>query len=227
MFRREDFLDFKMTRAKVVAQSIMYHAYEQDPTIGIVRITGFDLGTPAQFKNACETLMKDGATRFIFDVRYNPGGDLSAITDILDYLLPEGPIVRIVDKEGKEVTYGSDADELDVPMCVLVNGNTASAAELFSSALQDYKKATIIGTVTFGKGTVQQILSLGDGSGIGISYRMYCPPFSDNYEGVGVQPDVVLELDESLAEKNIYLITDEEDNQLQKAVEILNGENDK
>ena len=160
--------------------------------------------------------------KLIFDVRYNPGGDLRSIVSILDYLLPEGPIVRITDKDGNVVeTYESDADSLDLPMCVLTNGSTASAAELFTSALKDYKKATVVGTNTYGKGTVQTVIGLPDGSGIGISYRLYNPPFSDNYEGVGIAPDYEVEPDKSLEGKNIYKITDSEDNQLQKAVEIL------
>ena len=200
----------------------MYHSYEADPTIGIIKILSFDLGTPAQFKEACETLIEGGATRFVFDVRYNPGGDLTSICSILDYLLPEGPIVHIVDAQGGEEVINSDASELDLPMCVLVNGNTASAAELFSSALQDYDKAELVGTTTYGKGTMQTIIRLSDNTGLGISYRMYNPPYSENYEGVGVKPDVEIEMDESLANKNIYKITDDEDTQLQKAIEILN-----
>ena len=157
----------------------------------------------------------------MFDVRYNPGGDLESITEILDYLLPEGPIVRIVDADGNEDVRYSDASELDMPMCVLVNSSTASAAELFSSALQDYDKAELVGTVTYGKGTMQTIIRLADNTGLGISYRMYNPPYSDNYEGVGVQPDYVVEMDEGVADKNIYKITDAEDTQLQKAIELL------
>ena len=221
VLRGEELIDFSIERGYVNEQSVMYHVYEPDPTIGIVKILSFNLGTPEQFKAACEELIAGGVTKFVFDVRYNPGGDLESITEILDYLLPEGPIVRIVDAEGNEDVRYSDADELDMPMCVLVNSSTASAAELFSSALQDYNKAELVGTVTYGKGTMQTIIRLADNTGIGISYRMYNPPFSDNYEGVGVQPDYVVEMDESVADKNIYKITDEEDTQLQKAIELL------
>ena len=129
--------------------------------------------------------------------------------------------IGIVEGDGKESSRTSDANELDVPMCVLINENTASAGELFASALQDYDKAALVGTVTYGKGTVQRILSLPDGTGLGISYSMYYPPFSDNYEGIGVQPDYPCEMDEKLANKSIYKITDAEDTQLQKAIEVL------
>ena len=173
---------------------------------------------------AIADLTAKGAKSLIFDVRYNPGGALTGIVDTLDYLLPEGPIIRIVDREGNEEVIESDADWLDIPMAVLVNGSTASAAELFTSALQDYEMAVVIGTTTYGKGTMQSVVSLPDGSGISISYRMYNPPYSPNYEGIGITPDITLDLDASLAEKNFYKITDDEDNQLQMAVSILRGE---
>ena len=214
-------IDYSIKRGYVNEQTVMSHVYEADPTIGIVKILSFDQGTPLQFKEACQTLMDGGVKRFVFDVRYNPGGDLEAICEILDYLLPEGPTIRIVEGDGKESSRTSDANELDVPMCVLINENTASAGELFASALQDYDKAALVGTVTYGKGTVQRILSLPDGTGLGISYSMYYPPFSDNYEGIGVQPDYPCEMDEKLANKSIYKITDAEDTQLQKAIEVL------
>ena len=223
VLRGEELIDFRIKRGYVNEQTVMSRTLESDPTIGIVRILSFDLGTPGQFKEACQNLIDGGAKKFIFDVRYNPGGDLRSIVEILDYLLPKGLIVRITDKDGNVVeTYTSDASSLDLPICVLTNGSTASAAELFTSALKDYEKATVVGTNTYGKGTVQTIIPLSDGTGIGISYRLYCPPFSDNFEGVGIAPDVEVEPDESLAGKNIYKITDSEDNQLQKAVEILN-----
>lgn len=223
VLRGEELIDFRIKRGYVNEQTVMSRTLESDPTIGIVKILSFDLGTPGQFKEACQNLIDGGVKKFIFDVRYNPGGDLRSIVEILDYLLPEGPIVRITDKDGNVVeTYTSDASSLDLPICVLTNGSTASAAELFTSALKDYEKATVVGTNTYGKGTVQTIIPLSDGTGIGISYRLYCPPFSDNFEGVGVAPDVEVEPDESLAGKNVYKITDSEDNQLQKAVEILN-----
>ena len=163
------------------------------------------------------------------DVRNNPGGYLNTIQDILDTLLPEGPVIRTIDKKGTEaVVYESDSEYLAVPIAVLVNGNTASAAELFASALQDYAArgevdAVIVGVQTYGKGSMQTIERLPDGSGVKATYRYYCPPYSDNYDGIGVMPDVVVELDEALVGKNVYLITDEEDNQLAAAIAALNS----
>ncbi len=221
VLRGNETFDYAIKRGYINEQTVMSHVYADDPTIGIIKILSFDLGTPAQFKTACDELQQKGVDRFIFDVRYNPGGELEAICEVLDFLLPEGPMVRIVDSDGTETERTSDNNEFTAPMCVLVNGSTASAAELFASALQDYDKATLIGETTYGKGTVQRIMALPDGSGFGISCSMYYPPFSDNFEGIGVTPDIPCEMDESLADKNIYKITDAEDTQLQRAIEEL------
>lgn len=215
-------VEFSILRGYVTEQTVMHHVYEADKTVGIVKISSFDMATPEQFFSAVEAIREAGCDKLVLDVRYNPGGELTSICEVLDYLLPEGPVIRTVDKTGKEETiYVSDKKELDMPMAVLVNGSTASAGELFCSALQDYDKATIVGTVTYGKGCMQTIRQLSDGSGLSVTYRYYCPPFSENYDGVGVQPDVTVELDEALQSKNIYKITDAEDNQLHAAVEAV------
>ncbi len=215
-------VDFSIIRDLVEDTTVEYHMYEGD--IGIIRITEFAENTGESVRVAIADLTSKGASKLVFDVRYNPGGALDGIVDTLDYILPEGPIIRIVDKEGNEEVISSDANALDIPMAVLVNGSTASAAELFTSALQDYGLATIIGTQTYGKGTMQRVVSLPDGSGLSLSIRMYNPPYSENYEGIGITPDVVMELDEELLEKNFYKITDDEDNQLGTAIKILRGE---
>ncbi len=213
-----------LTREKVTELSVMYHAYEKDPTVGIVRITSFAAKTPEQFFEAVDALRAGGAQRLVVDLRNNTGGNLTAICNILDYLLPDGPIVHLTDKDGNVLqTISSSASSLDMPMAVLTNGSTASAAELFASAMKDYKRATIVGTVTYGKGTALQEFKLNDGSAVMISTMLYNPPFSENFEGKGVEPDHVVELDEALRDKNMYKITDEEDNQLQAAIAILNG----
>lgn len=215
-------IEFSITRGYVTEVTVLSHLCTTDPTVGIIKITGFDLSTPAQFTEAVETLRRDGATRLVFDVRYNPGGDLTSITDILDYLLPEGPIIRMVDKAGNNNEISSDANELQMPMAVLANESTASAAELFTAALKDYKKAVIVGKTTYGKGSMQSVFALQDGSAVKLTTRMYFPPFSDSYEGIGILPDLDVAMDESLANKNIYKITDEEDTQLQAAIDWLN-----
>ncbi len=223
VLRGEDYsesIDFTIVREKVISQSVMYHVYGPDNSVGYIKITGFDAQTPQQFADAVEDLTKkQGCDKLAIDLRYNPGGELSSIVTVLDYILPEGPIVRIFDANGNEVkTYHSESTELDIPMVVLVNGSTASAAELFTAAVRDYNKAQVVGTTTYGKGCMQTTTQLSDGSAVTITYRMYNPPFSENYHGVGIVPDVIVELDEALAEKNIFKITDEEDNQLAVAV---------
>ncbi|MBQ3859557.1 MAG: S41 family peptidase [Clostridia bacterium] len=211
-------VDFKIARDKVTEVTVMYHVYGPDDSIAVVRITSFDATTPVQFVKAVELLRAGGCDKLIVDLRYNPGGELSSIVTTLDYILPEGPIVRIIDADGKEVdAYYSEASELDMPMAVLVNGSTASAAELFTSAVRDYHKATIVGTTTYGKGCMQTTIPLKTGGAVSVTYRMYNPPFSDNYHGIGIIPDVEVELDEELQKINTYKLTDDEDNQLAAA----------
>ena len=215
-------VDFEITREVVKEITVMAHVYDLDSTVGVIKITGFDAQTPVQFVEAVEDLQKQGCDKLVIDLRYNPGGELSSIVTTLDYILPDGPIIRIFDADGNEVqTYYSEATELNMPMSVLVNGSTASAAELFTSAVRDYNKATIVGTTTYGKGCMQTTIPLSDMSAVSVTYRMYNPPFSDNYHGIGIVPDVEVELDEALADKNIYKITDAEDNQLHAAVEVF------
>ncbi|MBQ4575922.1 MAG: S41 family peptidase [Clostridia bacterium] len=221
VLRGNETLEFEVLRGTVETITVMSHMVEGSADVGYIKILQFTSVTPEQFKAAIAELQGLGATKFVFDVRYNPGGELNSITTILDYLLPEGPIIRVVDGEGnEEVTY-SDAASFDAPIAVLVNGSTASAAELFSCALKDYNKATLVGTTTYGKGTMQTVIPLSDNSAFSVSYRMYNPPYSDNYEGIGITPDIEVELDEALVNKNIYKITDAEDNQLQAALAAL------
>lgn len=208
-------------RRKIENATTEYRMYDDE--IGIVRIYSFSATTDEAVKEAVNALRDAGAKKLIFDVRNNPGGELGGIVNTLDFLLPEGPIVHIVDKNGEEQkTYTSDADCIDIPMAVLVNGNTASAAELFTSALQDYKKAVIVGSRTYGKGTVQSIITLPDGSGLSLSTSMYNPPFSENYEGKGITPDLTVELNEEAAAMNLYKLPDNMDNQLLAAINALN-----
>lgn len=215
-------LEFSIQRGYITEYTVSSRLYAPDPTVGVIQITSFDGGTPEQFAAAVQSLQEQGVERLILDVRYNPGGDLDSVCSVLDTLLPEGPVIRTIDKDGnEEVVYTSDAQELDMPMVVLVNEGTASAGELFASALQDYEKALVVGAQTYGKGSMQTIHSFGDGTGFKYTYRYYCPPFSDNFDGVGVTPDVVEELDEALAERSIYTLTDEEDNQLAAAYNAL------
>lgn len=213
-------IDFSIERGYIIQETVTGKMINEN--IGFIRLDEFDKKTPEQFKSIFESLVDEGADKFIFDLRYNPGGDLDAITEILDYLLPEGPIIRIFNRYGEVSSIESDAECVDYPFVVLTNGNTASAAELFSSALRDYKKAVLVGETTYGKGTMQSILPLPDGSAVCMTTQTYCPPYSESYNGIGIVPDVEVVLPEELSNVNIYKITLEQDTQLQAAIEQFN-----
>ncbi len=214
-----DELDFSIERAHIDAVSIDYHVYEPDKTIGVIRITGFDKKTPEQFFAAVDALKAEGVQKLIFDVRHNPGGDKDAVCEILDYLVPEGPLLRTVDAEGNyTVDMTSGKSELDMPMAVVTNSDTASAGELFAAAIRDYGKGKLVGEQTYGKGSMQSIIPVfDDGSLLRITVALYCPPVTENYDGVGLVPDVSVPLDEALKDKNFFKYTDSEDNQLRAA----------
>ncbi|MBR4881211.1 MAG: PDZ domain-containing protein, partial [Clostridia bacterium] len=221
-------IHFSVTRKKIITQDVFSHIYEGDSSIGIIRIDSFNGKAAEQFFATIEAFTSQGVDKLIVDVRNNPGGDLNVICNVLDFLLPYGPIIRVMNRDGsEEAAIYSDEEYFEIPIAVLTNGNTASAAELFSAALKDYAdkgllhNVTLVGTTTFGKGSMQSILNLKDGTGLKLSTGMYAPPFSDNYDGVGITPDVVVELDESLRGVSIYKIKDEDDNQLMAAVKAL------
>ena len=184
--------------------------------IGYIVITRFGEDTPNQFKEAVEKLKAEGAKGIIIDVRENPGGQLSSVSEIMDYLLPKGIMVYTEDKYGNRHDYESKAGCVEMPMAVLINENTASAAEIFAGALQDYGWATIIGTTSYGKGIVQTIHTLGDGSAVKVTVSKYFTPNGRSIHGVGIEPDIKLEYKED------ETVDDwKADNQALKAYEIL------
>lgn len=192
---------------------------------GYIKITKFMSieVTANQFKAAVNGLLSDGCEGLIFDVRDNPGGRLDAAVEILDFLLPEGPIVHITDLEGNKVMdiKESDKSEIDCPMVVLANGNTASAAELFTSALKDYNKVTIVGTNTFGKGCGQSGFTLSSGAVLYVTTFLYSPPTSPNYDKKGIAPDVEVDLPEEYKNTNLFLLEPKNDTQLLRALEEI------
>ena len=214
--------EYSIERGFVKEQTVTHRICETDKTVGIIKILEFDATTPDQFLTAIDDLKANGAEKLIFDVRYNPGGNLTSICEILDFLVPEGPIIRIRDKDGNEETVDSDESEFNMPMAVLCNGSTASAAELFTSALMDYDKAVSVGNVTYGKGSMQTTIPLTDGSGVKLTTKMYFPPFSEGYDGIGITPDIEIDMDESTEGISIYKITDAQDTQIQRAIRYFN-----
>lgn len=190
--------------------------------VGLVTIENFDSRCAEETIAAIEDLIAQGAEKFIFDVRNNPGGYASELIEVLDYLLPEGEIFHTEYYNGKENISKSDADCLGLPMAVLVNGDSYSAAEFFAAALQEYEAAVVVGTQTCGKGYFQETYQLSDGSAIGLSVGKYYTPKGENLAGVGITPDILVELDE---ESDLELLYDrlapEEDAQIQAALKAL------
>ncbi len=193
-----------------------------EDNIGYIALYEFTEQTEPQYMEAFEALKDQGMERLIIDVRNNPGGLLTSVCDILEDILPEGLIVYTEDKNGEREEYTCDGEnELDIPLAVLVNGNSASASEIFAGAIQDYSKGTIVGTTTFGKGIVQSLIPFNDGSAIKTTTAKYYTPSGKCIHGTGIQPDVEVELSEGLEQETS--ISHEEDNQLQKAIEVVKG----
>lgn len=191
--------------------------------IGLVKISNFDERCASESIAAVQKLQKEGAKKIIFDVRNNPGGYAEELVKLLDYLLPEGDLFRSVSYDGTEKVDTSDADCLDMPMAVLINGSSYSAAEFFAAALQEYQAATIVGEPTVGKGVYQTTISLGDGSAVALSTGKYFTPKGNSLTDVGVTPDVRVDVDEETAEKIYYgTLGYADDLQIQAAIQVLN-----
>ena len=192
-------------------------------SIGLVKISNFDERCASESIAAIEKLRQEGAKKIIFDVRNNPGGYAEELVKLLDYLLPEGDLFRSVSYDGTEKVDTSDASYLDMPMAVLINGSSYSAAEFFAAALQEYQTATIVGEPTVGKGVYQTTISLGDGSAVALSTGKYFTPKGNSLTDVGVTPDVRVDLDEETTEKIYYgTLSSVEDPQIQAAIQVLN-----
>lgn len=217
VLRGEEELDFTMQCEMIEIQTVAHEMLSGNT--GYIRITEFDSVTTSQFHNALTELQGQGMESLIIDLRNNGGGSVEAVTEIADELLPEGTIVSIdyhyKDKEERI----SDSACIDIPMAVLISGYSASASEILAGALQDYGVATIVGTQSFGKGIVQNVLSLNDGTAIKLTVAKYYTPNGHDIHKIGITPDVEIDLPEEL--KTQVDISYEEDVQLQKAVEVL------
>lgn len=192
--------------------------------IGLVTIKNFNANCAKETIDAIESLLEQGATALIFDVRYNGGGYANEMNKVLDYLLPEGQLFKTVDYTGKEEITKSDAKCLDIPMTVLVNGSSYSAAEFFAAALREYEWATVAGEQTSGKGYYQVVYQLSDGSAVGLSIGKYVTPKGVSLEGVGITPDIIVEVTQEQAAA-IYAGTLDpmEDPQILAAIAALKG----
>ena len=206
--------EFDVVRRKVETPTVTWEMKEND--IAYIKISEFDIVTVDQFTEALAEAKGKRMKGLILDLRSNPGGSLASVVDIARLLLPKGRIVYTEDKYGNQNSYDCEGThEIDVPMAVLVNGYSASASEILAGAIKDYNKGTLIGTTTYGKGIVQQIFTLEDGSAIKLTVSHYYTPNGNDIHKVGIEPDIVLEFDADAYEK------DETDNQLDEAMKIL------
>ena len=213
-------LEIEVTRRKIESPTISHKSYENG--ISYIQIAEFDEVTLDQFTEALAEEKASGMKGLILDLRDNLGGNLNTVTEIARKILPEGIIVYTQDKYGERVEYTCDGkNELMVPIVVLVNGNSASASEILAGSIKDYKKGTLLGTTTYGKGIVQRIISLSDGSAVKLTVSSYFTPNGNNINKVGIEPDEVLELDVEA------YVNEQKDNQLDRAIEILKQEIDK
>ena len=221
VLREGEPLSFTVERRQIQQQVATYEMLPDK--VGYIKIVNFNTNCAKDTIAAVDALIEQGAESLVFDVRFNPGGYTSELVEVLDYLLPEGPLFRGVDYLGNETLDESDADCIDLPMAVLVNGDSYSAAEFFAAALQEYDWATVVGEQTVGKSNFQYTLRLKDGSAVALSTGHYFTPNGVNLtEAGGLTPDVVSEVDEETAAK-IYsdLLEPEEDPQLQDALAAL------
>lgn len=216
-------LEFDITRSQVETQTVSSDML--DDRIGYLKITEFTNNTPKQFEAAIQELEDQDMQGLVVDLRNNPGGMLSAVTDILDDILPEGMIVYTEDRAGNRQEYRSTDDEvLSVPITVLVNENSASASEIFAGAIKDRDYGTLIGTKTFGKGIVQGIQEFSDKTAVKLTTSRYYTPNGTCIQGKGIEPDVELEYQFLGSEGDDYSYS--LDNQIRKAIEVLEQEMD-
>ena len=205
-----DYLEMDITRRKIESPTVNYEIY--DNGVGYIQITEFDDVTLDQFKEALAVVKGSDAKGLILDLRSNPGGSLTVVVDIARSILPKGLIVYTEDKNGKRDEYTCDGkNELNIPLVVLINGNSASASEILAGAIKDYGKGTLIGTTTFGKGIVQRLLPLTDGTAMKLTISSYYTPKGNNIHGIGIDPDIECEFD-----ADAYY-DDGVDNQLERA----------
>lgn len=217
----KDKLEYDIERDKVEVPTVEYEMLENN--VGYIQITEFAEPTETQFTEAVNALQAQGMQAMIVDLRDNPGGYLSAVTEILDDILPEGITVYTEDKYGKRQNYTSDDEHrIEIPMAVLINENSASAAEIFAGAIKDYDYGTLIGTKSFGKGIVQTVKQLKDGSAIKLTTAKYYTPNGNYIHEVGIEPDVELEYEYTGDTNEDY--DKSQDNQIQKALEILESD---
>lgn len=212
-------IDFNIMRKKIKIENISSEVL--DNNIGYIRISQFDAEIATYFNNHLNKLLKNDIKGLVIDVRDNPGGDYNQVVAIADRLLPEGVIVYTEDRLGNKIYEKSDATELSIPIAVLVNGNSASASEVLAGALKDYGKGVLVGTKTFGKGLVQEVKTLSDGSGIKLTVARYFTPSGKCIQDIGIEPNKEVFSNEKYKEFVASEIPREDDIQLKTAISLL------
>lgn len=220
ILRGEKKFDVTVKRASVEVEVVKYSML--DGSIGYIKINNFEANSADRTIEAIDALREQGAKALVFDLRFNPGGRKDELVRVLDDLLPEGPLFRSVDYKGDESVDYSDADCVELPMAVLVNGDSYSAAEFFAAALQEYDWATVVGTKTCGKANYQQTFRLSDGSAVAVSTGHYQTPHGVTLANVGVTPDEIVEVDnKTYLELYKEAVAVKDDAQLQAAIKAV------
>lgn len=212
-------LELTIERRKIDNSTVTYAM--KDNGIGYIEVTDFYEATADQFSMAIDDLQAQGMKGLIVDLRNNPGGYVRTVVKMCDRILSEGTIVYTKDKNDNilEQYEADDAESLELPMVVLINGNSASASEIFAGCMKDHGKATLVGTTTYGKGIVQQVIPLEDGSAVKLTIAKYFTPNGNDIHKLGIEPDEEVELPDEF--KSVSVIPEDQDTQLQKAMEIL------
>lgn len=222
LLRDKETLEYTVKRTDVVVQSAEGRMLTDG--IGYISINSFKENTAEQFKAALTALQEQGMKGLVLDLRDNPGGLVRSVYQIGEELLPEGTMVYTLDKKENRSDLKCDAEYTDIPLVVLVNENSASASEILAGAVQDLERGTLVGTQTFGKGLVQRLFVLPDGSGINVTIQKYYTPNGTSIHGIGITPDEVVELPEEYRNMTLSAIPAGEDTQLQKALSVLQTE---
>lgn len=227
VLRGEKELDFHLKRTKLEVETIHYEMLEEDgKKLGFISISEFDEVTLKQFREALDELDKKGMSGLIIDLRDNPGGRLDIVVKMLDRMLPKGLLVYTIDKKGQKIEeFSDDKESFTKPLVVMINENSASASEIFAGAVRDYNTGTLVGIKSFGKGIVQSIIGLGDGTAVKYTVSKYYTPKGQNIHGTGIEPDVKVEMDKSKFVDGKY--EKEKDSQLKKAKSVLLDKLDK
>lgn len=217
--RGEQTKDVKVKREEIVINTVSHKMLKGH--VGYIRISNFGDHTGEEFEASLKAIENQGAKYLLIDLRNNPGGTLESVVKVADSLMGEGNIITIKDKKGNEKKYNSDKEQNTLPLCVLINGNSASASEALAGAIADSGRGTLVGEKSFGKGIVQTIYELGDGSAFKVTSARYFTPGGTCIDKVGIKPHIEVKLDDEYKNKGVQNIPYEKDYQLQKAVETV------